>query len=258
MTKKFILGFNWKLNPNTYLEAENLLKSYQIPTQNIENIEVLVFPPNLFLYPLQSLSLQDNLNLNLGSQDVSRGEEGAFTAEISAKQLLDSEVKWVLIGHSETRELRKMSNLEANQKTKTALKNNLSVIFCVGYQEEKSNSNLNYFELKQQILEGLEGVFEMSQNMQIILAYEPIWAIGSGKAATKQIIAEVLEFLKTEIGLIFGVEAAKKVIFLYGGSVNEENAADLASIPNLDGFLIGGASLVPEKVEKIIKSVSSL
>jgi triosephosphate isomerase (TIM) len=228
------LGLNWKLNPSTLSEAQNLLASYG------EFEDLVVFAPSVFLQPLTMV----NLDLNLGSQDISENETGAFTGEISPLALNDLGVKYTLVGHSETRQNLGYDNQKVANKTKNSLKNNLTPIVCLGYSLDKEG--VNYDELQEQI----HSVLVENSSCELFFAYEPVWAIGTGKAASSEIVAQVLDFLHKYITDNFPKVKAK---LLYGGSVNSLNFLELAKTPYLDGFLIGSSSLKPDEVEAFFK-----
>ena len=262
MSKKYFLGFNWKMNPNKQTSAEDLFLDYQEASLISTNTKIVIFPPNLYLGILQNRCLESNSisdSLKLGSQDISKENSGAFTSEISGEMLSDLSINYCLIGHSETRQMNSLTNQIVNQKVNQTLNNNLSPVLCIGYSK---NPEIDFEELKTQVLEGLENCQEIlikkaNSNQKIILAYEPVWAIGSGKAASLEIVNQVLDFLKNlikqEIPLILD-----KVLILYGGSVSDQNVLELTQAKSLDGFLIGGASLSKSKFEPILTQLNSL
>lgn len=255
MPKKFFLGFNWKLNPSTFEEGDNLLKEYTKISQAKLNSEVVIFPPTpLFLHADLAKS-ESQSHFEIGSQDVSAYENGAFTAELSAKMVASFGVKYCLIGHSETRSLRKLENSEINQKIQKALEANLVPVICIGYSQDKTG--VNFDELKEQVEVALANL-DKFLDKKIVLAYEPVWAIGTGKTADSKIISEVLDFVKKTIQIQFGQSSLLNVNFIYGGSVDDKNIVELSEVANIDGFLIGGASLKPLVFGKIIEYLENL
>jgi triosephosphate isomerase (TIM) len=259
MSKKYFLGFNWKMNPNNLQTAKELLKSYQEALQKklFKNLEIVTFVPNLYFSDLNTIKKEQPLeNLHLGSQDISDQDKGAFSGQVSGEMLADFGIKYTLIGHSETREAFSLSNQNINQKVLQALKNQITPILCIGYSKKPE---VDLEELKNQVFESLENCSSFLENnldQQIILAYEPVWAIGSGKAADSETINKVLNFLKDvikkEIPSIFS-----KIKILYGGSVTDQNILELSKVSALDGFLIGGASLSNSKFEPILNNLNS-
>ena len=292
MSKKYFLGFNWKMNPNNSQTAKELFLAYKQALSEhsnskepSSNFELALFPPSLYLGILQeNLNLENEENpelqklLNLGSQDISKEESGAFTSEISAKMLSDLKIKYTLVGHSETRELNSLSDQILNQKVHKALENNISPVLCIGYSK---SLEIDFDELQTQVLEGLKGCEKyfsgdsnkqippsslreatrlkggnFSSQLKIILAYEPVWAIGSGKAADLATVDKVLKFLRELINQKMPL-IKDKVQILYGGSVSDKNVLELTESEFLDGFLIGGASLEQSKFEPILHQLAN-
>jgi triosephosphate isomerase (TIM) len=259
MSKKYFLGFNWKMNPNNLQTAKELLRSYQqaLSQKTFANLEIVTFVPNLYFSDLDVIKKEYFLkNLHLGSQDISDQSKGAFSGQISGEMLLDFGIKYTLIGHSETREAFSLSDQNINQKVVQSLKNQIIPVLCIGYSKKPE---VDLEELKSQVLEGLKNCssfLEQNLDQQIILAYEPVWAIGSGKAADVETINKVLIFLKDlikqEIPAIFS-----KIKVLYGGSVTDQNILEFSKVSALEGFLIGGASLSNSKFEPILNNLNS-
>jgi triosephosphate isomerase len=249
MSKQFFLGFNWKLNPSTFEEGDNLLKEYSKISQAKLNSEVVIFPPTPLFLQADLAKSESQSHFEIGSQDVSAYENGAFTSELSAKMVASFGVKYCLIGHSETRSLRKLENSEINQKIQKALEANLTPVVCIGYSQDKTG--INFDELKEQVEIALSNL-DKFLDKKIILAYEPVWAIGTGKTADSQTILEVLNFIRKVVEVEFGTQRLTNLQLIYGGSVDDKNIGDLSKIENIDGFLIGGASLKPEVFGKII------
>lgn len=263
MNKSIFLGFNWKLNPNSLEATQALLESYT-ELNLADHLDVCIFPPSVYLHQVSEVSVV-NPSLNFGPQTVSSYESGAYTGDLSIISAKDLGAKYALIGHSETRTLQGLTNSDISLKVKLTLDQGLIPVLCIGYQEDKRSKEINFDELKTQLEVGLEGVQKdfinnestASTNAKIIIAYEPVWAIGTGKTATKDQISEVVEFILKTFTNIFKGDLKDKVSVVYGGSVDDSNCQDLLTIPNIGGFLIGGASLKPEKMAKIVKSLSS-
>ena len=249
MKNKFIAG-NWKMN-NTSVDTEALLTQL-IPLVKDTKNTVAVCVPFTDLCIAKKMLL--NTNILLGAQNIHWAQKGAFTGEISSKMLSEKNVKCVIIGHSERREYFGETNKTVNQRLLTALNDGFTPIVCIGESlEQRKNGQTEAF-LATQIKEGFEGL--SAQQMEgVVVAYEPIWAIGTGVTATTQQAQETIAFIRKTIAETFGSETAQKVYILYGGSMNENNARDLLSMPDIDGGLIGGASLVAEKFAKIVNAI---
>ncbi|MEI6728489.1 MAG: triose-phosphate isomerase [bacterium] len=258
--KKFFLGFNWKMNPSNIVDSQNLFASYKIPLESNKNCEIVVFPPSIYLVAGEIFRISRKIKCGLGAQDLSAADEGPYTGQISAKMLLDTEVKYSIIGHSETRDHYGLTNREVNEKVKTALKNGISPVLCIGFQRDPGQTEINYMELKTQIQAGLRQVkkIKLELHTKIIIAYEPVWAIGTGKTADSETISTVHKFIKEVLISTLGVRKAEKIQVIYGGSVNDTNALELSKIEGVDGFLIGGASLSPEKFAKIVNDLNAI
>jgi triosephosphate isomerase len=255
MSKQFFLGFNWKLNPTTFKEGDDLLKEYSRVSQGKLNSEMVIFPPTPFFLQADLAKTESQRHYQVGSQDVSAHTSGAYTGELSAQVLTSFGLTYCLIGHSETRALHKLENHQINQKVQRALESNLVPVLCIGYSQDKSG--INFDELKQQVEIGLSDL-EKFQDKEIILAYEPVWAIGTGKTADSKTIFEVLDFVKKIVQTKFGQDRLLNLKLIYGGSVDDKNIEELSRITNVDGFLIGGASLKPAVFGKIIHYFESL
>lgn len=188
----------------------------------------------------------------IGAQNMNDASEGAFTGEVAASMLKDAGASFVLLGHSERRRIFKEDNGFINRKVKRALHSSLQPIVCVGETFEEREAGKTEEVIKKQLVECLEGISnEMA--VSLIIAYEPVWAIGSGKAATPTIAEEVHGYIRELLGSLFGEDVAVKIPILYGGSVNPENAKEFLNEENIDGLLIGSASLHAESFAKIVE-----
>jgi triosephosphate isomerase len=257
--KKFFLGFNWKMNPSNIVDSQNLFASYKEPLESNSKCEVVVFPPSIYLVAGEIFRISRKIKCQLGAQDISASSDGSYTGQISAKMLLDTEVKHAIIGHSETRAQHSLTNRDINSKVKAALENEISPIMCIGFQRDPGQTEINYSELKTQIQAGLREVKKIKHSSQtkIIVAYEPVWAIGTGKTADPETISTVHKFIKEVLVSTLGVRKAEKILVIYGGSVNDSNASDLSKVEGVDGFLIGGASLSEQKFSKIVTDLNT-
>lgn len=248
MRRKIIAG-NWKMN-NDFLAAQNLITKINSGLNGKKlNADVIICPPYTSLS--EANSLIKNTSVKLGAQNMYFENEGAFTGEISAKMLKSVGCEFVIIGHSERRAIFNESDNLINKKIKKALETGLKPIFCVGETLEQREENITKEIIKNQIIQGLNSLVP-DDLKNIIIAYEPVWAIGTGKNATPDQAEEVHEFIRILISDNFSPEIAENLIIQYGGSVKPENAKELLSQKNIDGALVGGASLKAESFIGII------
>ncbi len=252
MRKKIVAG-NWKMNMN-FDEGQKLTSEIvnMLKDENLKEITVVLNPPFAHLYPVKKL-IGDSPNLFLGSQNCSDKESGAYTGESSASMLASFGVTYVIIGHSERREYFKEGNELLTGKTKRALENGLTPIFCCGEPLDIREEGSHEEYVKNQLTESLFG-FSADEMSKIVLAYEPIWAIGTGKTASSDQAQEMHAALRKHIASKFGHELADSISILYGGSAKPDNAKDLFSKKDVDGGLIGGASLKSRDFVEIAKS----
>ncbi len=240
-----LLIANWKMNPSSLKSALDLAREIDSKVLSSSNFKVAIAPPLVYLAPLS----QTLKKASLCAQDMFYEEKGAFTGEVSPLQLKDLKVKYVILGHSERRKFLKETDELVNLKVKSALKHNLVPVFCIGEELEEREKGKTEEKLSFQLKEGLKDIFEISE---LFIAYEPVWAIGTGRACSfeeaKRVKDFILSFLKREKGDDF----ARKVKVLYGGSVNSKNAKDFINISQVEGFLVGKASLNLKEFSKII------
>ncbi len=246
MRRKVIAG-NWKMNmlPN---EAMEYIDSLSKLVKDSENEVILCVPYTDLFYCL--MSAQDT-NIKIGAQNMHFAEKGAYTGEISGKMLKSIGVEYVIIGHSERRQYFAETDESVNKKIKAAFENELKPIVCVGETLEQRESGITNEIITNQTRLALEGLTN-EQVENTIVAYEPIWAIGTGKTATSDDANEAVKAIREEIKRIYGVDTAEKVIIQYGGSVKSSNAKELFETSDIDGGLVGGASLVPDEFAKIV------
>jgi triosephosphate isomerase len=250
MRIKVIAG-NWKMN-NDLNESRDLVAKLLTGLKNsAANCEVVICPP--FTSLSETSAMIKGSTIKLGAQNFHQEEYGAFTGEVSAKMLLCAGCEFVIIGHSERRAIFMESDDLINKKIQHAIKNNLKPIFCVGELLEEREKNITQQVIKTQVLGGLEN-FTVGDLKNLIIAYEPVWAIGTGKTATPQQAEEVHLFIRKLIENHFSKEFAEKLRILYGGSVKPDNSKDLLSQKNIDGALVGGACLNADSFLNIIKS----
>ena len=249
MRRKIIAG-NWKMNmlPNEAMSFINELEPYAKKTK----CEIILCVPYTDLF--YSLLTAQNTNIKIGAQNMHWEEAGAYTGEIAPNMLKCINVEYVIIGHSERRQYFAETNETVNKKIKSALKHELIPILCVGETAIQREKEIQEKVIKEQIKKALS---EISQDdaKKIIIAYEPIWAIGTGKVATKEDANNMLKCIRKEIENLYSVDVAQNISLLYGGSVKKENAKELFSTSDIDGALIGGASLKVEEFNEIIKQM---
>ncbi len=250
--RKPIIAGNWKMN-KTKDEAITLSQKIRDTFVNDTDIDIVLCPPFTSLESVQKV-LSSSL-LKLGAQNMYFEKSGAFTGEISADMLLSYGVKYVIIGHSERRAYFNETNQIVNKKVKAALIAGLIPIICVGETLEQREINETFDVIKMQIKEGLADLEKeiVEQNKEIVIAYEPVWAIGTGKTATPKQAEEVHAYIRKQLTKIFGSAKAEEIRIQYGGSVTPDNVESLMSEPNIDGALVGGASLKSELFSEIIE-----
>ncbi len=246
MRKKVIAG-NWKMNmlPN---EAISMITNLA-PMVKEADCEVVLCVPYTDLF--YSLLTAQGTNIKIGAQNMHFEEKGAYTGEISGKMLKAIGVEYVIIGHSERRQYFAETDETVNKKIKAAFANNLKPIVCVGETLEERESGKAFEIITGQTQKALDGLTQ-EQVANTIIAYEPIWAIGTGKTATSQDANEACQKIREKIAKIYGQNVADRVIIQYGGSMKPENAKELLEMSDIDGGLIGGASLKAESFEKIV------
>ena len=246
MRRKVIAG-NWKMNmlPN---EAMEMITKLAPDVKETENEVVLCVPYTDLFY---SLLAAQGTNIKIGAQNMHFAEKGAYTGEVSGKMLKAIGVEYVIIGHSERRQYFAETDETVNKKIKAAFENELKPIVCVGETLEQREAGIAFEVITEQTRKALEGLTE-TQVQNTIIAYEPIWAIGTGKTATAEDANESCKKIRDEISKIYGQNVAEGVIIQYGGSMKPENAKELLEMPDIDGGLIGGASLKAETFEKIV------
>lgn len=246
MRRKVIAG-NWKMNmlPNEAIEYIDKLAPLVKDTKN----EVILCVPytNLFY----ALLTAQNTNIKIGAQNMHFAEKGAYTGEVSAKMLKSINVEYVIIGHSERRQYFNETDETVNKKIKSAFENGLKPIVCVGETLEERESGKTESIITKQTELALDGLTN-EQVENTIIAYEPIWAIGTGKTATSEDANNSIKAIRNKIEELYGKDVAEKVIIQYGGSVKSKNAKELFSMSDIDGGLVGGASLDPEEFSKIV------
>ena len=249
--RKTVIAGNWKMN-QTPSEAAAL--SAQIAVNSIgAGCEVVICPPFVDLYFAKKAI--ENSPVKLGAQNCHWAEKGAFTGEVSADMLLEAGCEYVILGHSERRQYFGETDETVNARLKAVLSRDLKAIVCVGESREQREAGETKAIIERQIRRGLADL-TAEQMQNVIIAYEPIWAIGTGLVATVDQAQEVCAFIRSLLTQIFGKETADETTVQYGGSMNDKNCADLLAMPDIDGGLIGGASLKPDSFAAIVKAAS--
>jgi len=249
MRKPFIAG-NWKMNM-THLQSANFIQDLGYKYNNKNNCEVAVCPPATALKSVRTIIDSDNLDIKLGAQNMYYESSGAFTGEISPVMLKSLGVEYVIIGHSERRQYFGEINSDINKKAKAAFNTDLKPIMCVGESLEIRESGRAEQFVLDQIKECLEGIDEESM-VDLTVAYEPIWAIGTGKTATSMDANDMCAAIRKKIGELYGKKISEAVIIQYGGSVKPSNISELMKMSDIDGALVGGASLEVDAFMDII------
>ncbi|MEN8614692.1 triose-phosphate isomerase [Dehalogenimonas sp. THU2] len=240
-----VIAGNWKMN-TTLDEAIELVNEMRYELDEIESVEKIVCPPFISLAKLKELL--SGSSVKVGAQDVFYEDKGAFTGEISPLMLSDL-CQYVIIGHSERRQYFNETDDIVNRKLKSAMRHGLKPILCVGENLEQNQSGNTESIIRDQMTKGLADL----ESPNFLIAYEPIWAIGTGRAATGEHANRVMSFIRSIFSDLFSPEAAETLPLLYGGSVNAENIIEYLSQPDIDGALVGGASLKAAQFVSIVK-----
>lgn len=248
--RKPIIAGNWKLN-NTEREAVELVTTLRTNLADVDTVDIIVCPVFTVLGVVHDVLLESNIAL--GAQNVYWEDSGAFTGEVSAPLLKEIGVQYVIIGHSERRQYFGETNQTVNKKIRAALNHGLTPIVCVGEVLAQRESNQTFEVIRTQCKESLAG-FNADEIKRMIIAYEPVWAIGTGKTATPAQAQEVHKFIRELLTKTHNEEAAQTLRIQYGGSVKPENTAELMAQEDIDGALVGGASLKADSFVQIVKN----
>ena len=248
--RKKIVAANWKMN-KTLQEGKTLVNAIISGNSNTD-VTKIIFPPSLFVSEFASL-LKESAGFFVGAQNCYHAESGAFTGEISASAIASCAATHVIIGHSERRQYFNETAEQLKQKVNLALKHKLIAVYCVGEKLNERQSNHYFTAVKNQLQ---EVIFHLSENeiKNIVIAYEPVWAIGTGLTATPEQAQEMHAFIRLAVAEKYGTSVANETSIIYGGSCNAKNAKELFACADVDGGLIGGASLVAEEFLQITNS----
>lgn len=251
MRKPLVAG-NWKLN-KSIKEAVQLVTLLKRQVHETAQVDVVVCPVFTALSDVAEVLMDSPIKL--GAQDLFWEEKGAFTGEVSASLIKDAGASYVIIGHSERRQFFHETDETVNKKTKAALKAGLTPIVCVGELLAERESGQTFQVIEKQLKGSLAGLSK-DEISRVIIAYEPVWAIGTGKVASPEQAQEVHTFVRREVSGVFGQDIAQNIRILYGGSVKADNISQLMNQPDIDGSLVGGASLEADAFAAIVKNTA--
>lgn len=251
-----LIAGNWKMNLN-HFEAVQVVQTFvfALPKEHYENVDVAFIPPFTDIRSVQTLVEADKLQITYGAQDVSEHESGAYTGEISASMLAKLGCTWVVVGHSERREYHGESDAKVAAKAKAALSTDLAPIVCVGEPLEVREAGEHVAYVSEQTRNSLAGL-SAEEISRCVIAYEPVWAIGTGKVASAEDAQEVCAAIRGVIAELANDEVAAGIRILYGGSVKADSVADIVAQPDVDGGLVGGASLDGAAFAQLVAAAS--
>jgi triosephosphate isomerase len=244
-----MIGGNWKMHKNV-LGTTSFFEAFVPLVSSSPHCEIVICPP--FLDIANAVKSTRGTNIRIGAQNLYWANDGAFTGEVSGPMIKASGCSWVIVGHSERRRYFGETDETVLKKTIGALDAGLTPIVCIGERQEKNVKTV----LTEQFRGGIAGLSDQ-QFAAIVIGYEPIWAIGAGRTATPEVAADAHRWIRTQARARFGTEAANNVRILYGGSVKPDNASDLLAQAEIDGFLVGGASLDPVSFAALVHLLSS-
>ena len=250
--RKTVIAGNWKMN-KTPSETKEFMTQLKAIMPKGRWCDVALCVPAVCI-PAAVRAVRDT-RVGIGAENCNAHASGAYTGELATNMLVDAGCKYVIIGHSERREMFGETDADVNAKVLAALEAGLTPIMCCGETLEQREAGITAEHITMQIKLGLQGVTE-DQSRKVIIAYEPIWAIGTGRTATPEQAQEVCEMIRTVVRKLYSSKSARAITIQYGGSMNEKNAFELLAQPAIDGGLIGGASLGPEKFVKIIEAAN--
>ena len=250
MSRKTIIAGNWKMN-KTAAEGKAFVEEFKSLVADVDSVEIVVCP--VFTALASVVEAAAGTNVKVGAQNIHWAENGAFTGEISAAMLKETGVEYVIIGHSERRQYFGETDETVNQRLNAALKAGLIPMVCVGEMLEEREGGKTEAVLDTQLKGGLAGLSKEDME-KVVIAYEPVWAIGTGKTATPEMAEETHAYIRKVLTEMFGAETADKVRIQYGGSMKPGNSADLIAQADIDGGLVGGAALEPASFAELIKN----
>ena len=249
MSRKIVIAGNLKMY-KTNTEALQLANQIKIKTTDIKKTGIVICPPFTALAPVADV--MKDTSVAIGAQNMCWEREGAFTGAISAGMIKSTGANYVILGHSERRQYYNETDETVNQRIAAAIRHGLVPVFCVGETESQRESDATFSVLDKQVTIGLQDI-ALEDLATLVIAYEPVWAIGTGKTATTEQAQEVHQFLRSLLEKAYNVDFSESVRILYGGSVKPKNIAELMSMPDVDGALVGGASLDADTFSQIVK-----
>ncbi|MDW5300078.1 MAG: triose-phosphate isomerase [Sedimentibacter sp.] len=247
--RKILVAGNWKMNNDVEASLKLTENLKELSKEFDQNVDVIICPPFVSLYSVKQAL--NGTSIKIGAQNMHFEDRGAYTGEISPLMLKELGVEYVIIGHSERRQYFNETDETVNKKLKSALKYGLKPILCVGETLEQRESGIEKQTVKNQIVKAFEDI-DLSDAEKMVVAYEPIWAIGTGKTATSQQANDMAAFIRLAIADTYDRELSEKITILYGGSVKLDNANEILSQSDIDGALVGGASLKAVEFSEII------
>ena len=251
--RKPLISGNWKMHHNHFEAIQTVQKlSYALDAEDYLAVDVSVHPPFTDIRSVQTVIESDKMDMALGAQNCHWEDKGAFTGEVSPPMLAKLNVKYVIVGHSERRELFGETDEDVNRKARAVLAQEMTPILCCGETLEEREAGTTESKVEGQVRAGLAKITK-EQVGGLVVAYEPIWAIGTGRTASAEDAQAVCAFIRGVVSSVAGAEAAAAVRIQYGGSVKPNNAAELMGQPDIDGALVGGASLDPDDFSRIVR-----
>jgi triosephosphate isomerase len=244
-----MISGNWKMY-KTCPEAVETIAKLKDLVDGVSAVDIMIAPPYTALS--QVAEIVAGSNVKIGAQNLSWHDEGAYTGEISGPMIVSTGCTHVIIGHSERRQYFNETDAGVNQRIVAAIRHKLVPVFCVGETEAEREADATFSVLDKQVTDGLQDI-ALEDMADLVIAYEPVWAIGTGKTATSEQAQEVHQYLRGQLEKAYGVDFAQSVRILYGGSVKPANIVELMSMPDVDGALVGGASLDAETFSQIVK-----
>jgi triosephosphate isomerase len=252
-TRKPIIAGNWKMHHDHLVAIQVVQKlSYRLVDDDYEAVDVVVCPPFTDVRTLQTVIQADKLKMSLGAQNCHWEDQGAFTGEVSPPMLAKLAVEYVIVGHSERRQFFGETDETVNKKLKAVMKHAMTPIVCVGESLEEREAGATAERVSSQIRGGFAGV-KAADAAKVVVAYEPIWAIGTGRTATAADANETCGVIRDALASIYDQPTAEQIRIQYGGSVKAANAAELMAQPHIDGALVGGAALDPDEFARIVQ-----
>ena len=254
MSRKKIIAGNWKMNVKPSETAALVKAIAEATAAYADKVEIVCCTPAIDV--LEAVAAAKGTTIGVGTENCHWEDHGAFTGEISTGMIVDTGATYVITGHSERRQYFGETDETVNKRTTAAIKAGLTCMMCVGETLDEREADLVNEVIGRQLKVGLKGLTAQDA-AKLVIAYEPVWAIGTGKTATPEQAEEVCEHIRAVIRKLYGAKVARAISILYGGSMNEKNAYDLLAQPDIDGGLIGGASLVPEKFTAIVDAAAN-